>query len=618
MIDPNQLSALEQQYGLPNGLLSAVQQQESGGNSNAVSPKGALGSFQFMPATAQAYGIDPTDPLQAANGAARMFGDLSKQYGGDVPSMLAAYNWGSGNLSKYGMQAAPPETQNYVKSITSKLGNPQYAQADTGTQSDAKVDDTVDVELPDGTIVQGVPPGITQQQLQKMIGVSAKPTFGQKVGADLEKRLGQVTNSLLSEYAGNQSTPETALQILGKGEAGSALDTMGNAISAATPQIAKDALSSAAQWLKSTDVGGALANFGSQAQNAYGQFQQSNPRAAANIESVANLAALPSALGASGTAASAGGKTLETAGNAIEKSATTSASKNKADFVKDLILPKDTAAVKTDQFGRSTESGILRNRQVQLSPQEQAIAASVAQVPGVSKSKSLLGNYNAIEDAKNTESQSLVDKLKKNDVAIPDDVIVNSLSAVRSNLAKNPYIVGDGAKAAEGVINNALDIISQNPQTASGLLQSRKDLDRLIASQRGEKAFNPTLEAPITNSIQEVRQAINTMVAQAVPEADVIESLRHQSNLYRALDNIRSKGAQEGKNRVTRAIQSVAPKSLAAKGVLGALGLGATYVAAPYVAGGLAAYGAQKAIRSPELYKAIGSALSKTGKLAQM
>lgn len=116
-----QFAQLESQYGLPAGLLSAVQQQESGGDANAVSPKGAIGAFQFEPETAQQYGIDPTDPTQAAHGAAMMLSDLSKKYKGDVPSMLAAYNWGQGNLDKQGIENIPSETQKYIQKVTASL-----------------------------------------------------------------------------------------------------------------------------------------------------------------------------------------------------------------------------------------------------------------------------------------------------------------------------------------------------------------------------------------------------------------------------------------------------------------------------------------------------------------
>lgn len=137
MIDPRslRLSELEAKHQLPPGLLAAVAQTESSWNPNAVSPKGAQGLFQFMPKTAESYGIDPRNPQQAAEGAARMYGDLLKQYGGDVKKALAAYNWGSGNIQRKGLENMPTETKDYIRKVTSAL--PQYAQADTGIMSDA-------------------------------------------------------------------------------------------------------------------------------------------------------------------------------------------------------------------------------------------------------------------------------------------------------------------------------------------------------------------------------------------------------------------------------------------------------------------------------------------------
>lgn len=127
------LPELEKQYGLPSGLLSSVMGAESGGNPDALSPAGAIGLFQFLPTTAQQYGIDPSDPKQAAFGAANMFADLSKKYNGDIPSMLAAYNWGQGNLDKNGIENAPKETRNYIQNVMNGLQRTQYADVQPNT-----------------------------------------------------------------------------------------------------------------------------------------------------------------------------------------------------------------------------------------------------------------------------------------------------------------------------------------------------------------------------------------------------------------------------------------------------------------------------------------------------
>ncbi|KVX53321.1 transglycosylase SLT domain-containing protein [Burkholderia cepacia] len=115
-------SSLESQYGLPRGLLDSVWAVESGRGANMLSPAGAMGHFQFMPATAKQYGLsDPGDLQQSATAAARMYSDLLKANGGDLDRALAAYNWGQGNLNRGGLGAAPSETRKYIAAVEASM-----------------------------------------------------------------------------------------------------------------------------------------------------------------------------------------------------------------------------------------------------------------------------------------------------------------------------------------------------------------------------------------------------------------------------------------------------------------------------------------------------------------
>ena len=118
----NLYASLEQRYGLPEGALSAVESVESGGKDEATSPKGAKGRFQFMPATAQAYGVDVSDPVSSAHGAAQYLSDLQKQYG-SFRAAVAHYNGGSKAGKAVSMGEAPPaeETKGYLQKVSMKL-----------------------------------------------------------------------------------------------------------------------------------------------------------------------------------------------------------------------------------------------------------------------------------------------------------------------------------------------------------------------------------------------------------------------------------------------------------------------------------------------------------------
>jgi len=108
-------------YGLPSGLLAAVARAESNYNPSAVSPAGALGMMQLMPGTARSLGVDPFNPTEAVDAAARLLsGGLSRF--GTVPLALAAYNAGDSTVSKYGGIPPYPQTQAYIKTVMDYMG----------------------------------------------------------------------------------------------------------------------------------------------------------------------------------------------------------------------------------------------------------------------------------------------------------------------------------------------------------------------------------------------------------------------------------------------------------------------------------------------------------------
>lgn len=79
--------------------------------------------MQLMPSTAASLGVsNPLDPTQNINGGAKYLSQLYKQFGGNIPETLAAYNAGPGAVQQYGGVPPYSETQNYVNSIMHKLG----------------------------------------------------------------------------------------------------------------------------------------------------------------------------------------------------------------------------------------------------------------------------------------------------------------------------------------------------------------------------------------------------------------------------------------------------------------------------------------------------------------
>ena len=118
-----------EEFSIDPALLKAVMAAESGFNPNAVSPKGAIGLMQIMPATAQRYGLRHdknrsieqklTDPKTNIRLGARYLRDLHKLFPDQPELILASYNAGEGAVQKYGNAIPPyPETRNYVQVVS--------------------------------------------------------------------------------------------------------------------------------------------------------------------------------------------------------------------------------------------------------------------------------------------------------------------------------------------------------------------------------------------------------------------------------------------------------------------------------------------------------------------
>ena len=119
-----QVAVLAERYDLSPALLDAVVWQESRWNPRAVSPAGARGLAQLMPATGRQLGVDWRDPLANLEGGARYLRQQLDRFGGDVEKALAAYNAGPARVARAGSVPPIRETQAYVASILARLSQP--------------------------------------------------------------------------------------------------------------------------------------------------------------------------------------------------------------------------------------------------------------------------------------------------------------------------------------------------------------------------------------------------------------------------------------------------------------------------------------------------------------
>jgi len=198
--------AASEKYGVPADLLARMMKQESGGNPKAVSPKGATGLLQLMPATAKHYGVtDMTDPVQNVDAGARYMADLIKQYKGNTRAAVAHYNGGTsqGKLVAEGKEPTYDETRKYVSIVIPQGAQTQGAQGSTppGNQSRESPMKDESRQLRMG-IVGALSQGIAEEDIVKSL--ASHPKWGANVQGAL--KAGATPQQVLQSAGGDAYT----------------------------------------------------------------------------------------------------------------------------------------------------------------------------------------------------------------------------------------------------------------------------------------------------------------------------------------------------------------------------------------------------------------------------
>jgi soluble lytic murein transglycosylase-like protein len=113
-----EIQAAAEVFTVEESLIRAIIHAESAYQPEALSPKGAQGLMQLMPATEKELGVDDVfDPVSNISGGTRYLSDLLREFDDDVSLAAAAYNAGPGAVRKYGGIPPYKETKEYVRRI---------------------------------------------------------------------------------------------------------------------------------------------------------------------------------------------------------------------------------------------------------------------------------------------------------------------------------------------------------------------------------------------------------------------------------------------------------------------------------------------------------------------
>lgn len=225
-LDATHTSAIEAASGgdaAKAQFLTAVVTIENRGknapDSNAVSPAGAKGAFQFMPGTAQGYGLaNPTDFAASAQAASKYYDDLKRRYNGNVMAMMAEYNGGvkAAQAVLAGGQPTAQETRDYLKMAQALGVGSETAQApvlrDTQGQviPQIKVPKDAALQPPQGVDIPAWNDLSLDDQQKFMAGLISD--FNSKVAVDRSVMNDDRKNMHANFLAGNKYDSEVQLQ----------------------------------------------------------------------------------------------------------------------------------------------------------------------------------------------------------------------------------------------------------------------------------------------------------------------------------------------------------------------------------------------------------------------
>ena len=439
-------------------------------------------------------------------------------------------------------------------------------------------------------------------------------TLKQGVASDIQKR----RSSFQEGLASGQSPLSSGFQAVGQG-AGLIGDVLLRGLSASVSDVIEKPVVGAIQKGIGRIVETKPAQ---QVIESVTNWAKQNPEAARNLEAALNIAALaPIGKGAQ-VGIKGGEKTLSGVGSKLIVSGEEALSANRRAFVQDLVRSAQTKATKEAQVARTTEvgGGITKKSVIAPSFSEDLAGKYVTNIPKVSPKNTLQGNYNVIAEANRAEARTLEASLKTNDFVYPRKELLSRLKNTKAELAKNPVITGDAEKTAEKLIAEIERRINATPSKGSNLLQVRKDFDAWVESQKGGTAFDPVKENAFSVANREIRRTVNTFLDDKAPSVGVKTSLKKQSALYDALDNIKPKAAYEADTALKRFLQRAegvlgtknrAVQILAATVGIGGLGAAATFApgAAVLGTGGYLLYRGGKLVLAPNVRKALGQIL---------
>jgi len=432
-----------------------------------------------------------------------------------------------------------------------------------------------------------------------------------------------------------QSVLETGLQLAGKVGVGGFLDIVGELASSGF-DVAQDVveaipgsgeitepLSMAWDAVKDSSLAQAGMEAAANGVKQYGEWAETNPRAARNLEAVTNIATVLMPVKAKkklgpediNTVAPTELSKLSTKLNNASKSQRVA---QKEAFVEKLVIPKETKHNVGKKITGSDMQGKLKKEVYTPTKREADMIEVVRFIDDVGPEKTMRQNYRAVDKEISVAAKKLeADVTRLHPGSVPRRSVQARVASAYDELASSNLMVGDAQASARKMVAEMQEILAKHPSTPAGILKARKAFDQhLLKQSGGAKTLGSDLETARSVAAKKLRNVLNEVVDEAVPGANVRKSLNDQSLMFEALDNMQEVALKEKLNVISRSwdrIRSLVParnEALQTSAVvMGSTAIGIVGVMAPVMAGAAVAAGLTyvggKFIMSPAMKKGL-------------
>ncbi len=332
-------------------------------------------------------------------------------------------------------------------------------------------------------------------------------------------------------------------------------------------------------------------------------WAQTHPEAAKDLGSVANIATLGVGGPASKAVKDVAAKTAQGAADVAEKTAGSLEGAAKSQLSKealDIVAPKLNAAEKASAIaqGRLTTTGILKKATIAPSKYDKQVADSVTGT--VRKGLNDSTKISSI----NAKISSVADQVQKGVANTPGTFNDSELGKFLDKAKDESKVIFGTDKTLENsydaIKSQFMDLVHKYGNTLSGVLQARKDFDKLM-EQKFPNVFTKDVGDNVRrNAIMDVRMAGNDFIASKLPEGSQFKDmLRQQSLMYEAKDRIAAKAiANVDTNALSRVVNIVKSHPVISLEVAGGVGFFGDKLAPilenPLAVSAIIAYGSYK------------------------